>query len=160
MMIKSENNSSENKKSSTLIGLIITVTAAATLTAILASSLVTTFSQEVFAAAPCYGPGGCTPQGRGGFVFYPEQKHHGKLAYQSEADLERQDKTLDKYNSSADSTTGSLDTTASASLTTQSVNVAVTMDQEESEEKERQQIKEWHNRVFKDIKSNYECLSK
>jgi hypothetical protein len=34
------------------------------------------------------------------------------------------------------------------------------MDQEESEEKERQQIKEWHNRVFKDIKSNYECLSK
>jgi hypothetical protein len=32
------------------------------------------------------------------------------------------------------------------------------MDQEESEEKERQQIKEWHDSVFKDIK-NYECLS-
>jgi hypothetical protein len=33
------------------------------------------------------------------------------------------------------------------------------MDQEEIEEKEqRQQIKEWHNRVFKDIKK-YDCLS-
>ena len=32
--------------------------------------------------------------------------------------------------------------------------------EEEIEEKERQQIKEWHNRVFKDIKNNnYECLS-
>ena len=35
------------------------------------------------------------------------------------------------------------------------------MDQEESEEKERQQIKEWHNRVFKDSKNNnYDCLSR
>jgi hypothetical protein len=33
------------------------------------------------------------------------------------------------------------------------------MDQEESEEKERQQIKEWHKEVFKDIKNN-ECLSR
>jgi hypothetical protein len=32
--------------------------------------------------------------------------------------------------------------------------------EEEREEKERQQIKEWHNKVFKDIKnSTYECLS-
>ena len=34
------------------------------------------------------------------------------------------------------------------------------MDQEESEEKERQQIKEWHDSVFKDIKNNYDCLSR
>ena len=30
----------------------------------------------------------------------------------------------------------------------------------EVEEKERHQIKEWHKEVFKDINSNYECLSK
>ena len=35
------------------------------------------------------------------------------------------------------------------------------MDQEKSEKKEGQQIKEWHKEVFKDIKNNnYECLSK
>ena len=88
-------------------------------------------------------------------------KHLGKLVYpSSEADLERQDKTLDKYNCSADFTTASLDTTASASLTTSTVNIAAAiMDQEESKEKERQQIKEWHDRVFKHIKK-YDCLSR
>jgi hypothetical protein len=30
----------------------------------------------------------------------------------------------------------------------------------EVQEKERQQIKEWHKEVFKDVKSNYECLSR
>jgi hypothetical protein len=45
-------------------------------------------------------------------------KHSGKPAYPYEAGLEMLDKTLDKYNSSADSTTPSLDRTASASLTT------------------------------------------
>jgi hypothetical protein len=29
----------------------------------------------------------------------------------------------------------------------------------EVQEKEKRQIKEWHNRVFKEIKNNYECLS-
>jgi UDP-N-acetylmuramyl pentapeptide synthase len=65
------------------------------------------------------------------------------------------DKTLDKYNSSADSTTASLDTTASLAASDADI---VTIMEEESEEK--RQIKEWHKEVFKDIKNNYYCLSR
>jgi hypothetical protein len=54
----------------------------------------------------------------------------------------------------------SLETTASLTTSDADVEVAARMEEKEVEERERQQIKEWHNRVFKDIKNDYDCLSK
>ena len=62
---------SKNKESSTLIiGLIVV-----TLAGMLVLAVVPTIVQEAFAAAaPCHGPGGCTPPSRCSncHPFYPE----------------------------------------------------------------------------------------
>jgi SPX domain protein involved in polyphosphate accumulation len=62
-----------------------------------------------------------------------------------------------RYNSTnySSNTPTSLD--ATASLATSDADI-VTIMEEESEEK--RQIKEWHKEVFKDIKNNYDCLSR
>ena len=71
------------------------------------------------------------------------------------------DRSDSRYNSSNNSsnTSTSLDTTASSASLTSGDNItAVAIMEEAKEEKERQQIKEWHDSVFKDIKK-YDCLS-